>query len=109
MDPLNQLELSNFAIMPSNCFLIMSLFNANVLLSARFSFPSFMSHEIITRFNMVNINYINSLLDTCLVPTQRKNVTIIYTDYLSEVIKKVYIRITLSFNIKNVYIRNLDR
>ena len=25
---------------------------------------------------MVNINYINSLLDTCLVPTQRKNVTI---------------------------------
>ena len=32
-----------------------------------------------------------------------------YTDYLSEVIKKVYIRITLSFNIKNVYIRNLDR
>ena len=76
MDPLRQLELSNFAIMPSNCFLIMSLFNANVLLSARFSFPSFMSHEIITRFNMVNINYINSLLDTCLVPTQRKNVTI---------------------------------
>ena len=110
MDPLRQLELSNFAIMPSNCFLIMSLFNANVLLSARFSFPSFMSHEIITRFNMVNINYINSLLDTCLVPTQRKNVTIKkYTDYLSEVIKKVYIRITLSFNIKNVYIRNLDR
>ena len=109
MDPLSHLDLSNFAIMPSNCFFIMSLFNANVLLSARFSFPSFMSHEIITRFNMVNINYINSLLDTCLVPTQRKNVTINYTDYLSEVIKKVYIRITLSFNIKNLYIRNLDR
>ena len=40
MDPLSQLELSNFAIMPSNCFLIMSLFNANMPLSARFRFIS---------------------------------------------------------------------
>ena len=33
-------------------FFIISLFNANVPLSARFSFPSFMSHEIFTRFNI---------------------------------------------------------
>ena len=30
MDPVSNLELSNFAIMPSNCFFIMSLFYANV-------------------------------------------------------------------------------
>ena len=29
MDPLSQLELSNFAIMPSNCFCMMSRFYAN--------------------------------------------------------------------------------
>ena len=55
MDPDSNLELSNFAIMPSNCFLIMSLFNANVPLSARFRFISIfvvMSHEINTRFNI---------------------------------------------------------
>ena len=34
MDPVSNLELSNFAIMPSNCFFIMSLFYANVPVSA---------------------------------------------------------------------------
>ena len=29
MDPLSQLELTNFAIMPSNCFCMMSRFYAN--------------------------------------------------------------------------------
>ena len=33
MDPVSNLELSNFAIMPSNCFFIMSLFYANVPVS----------------------------------------------------------------------------
>ena len=33
MDPVGHLELSNFAIMPSNCVFIMSLFYANVPVS----------------------------------------------------------------------------